>query len=262
MAYLAPSTIGIDTIVQSHGRIPEGFLRGCGVPESFIEYIPALIGAMQPIQFYSCFISYSATDEAFAKRLYSAMRDQNLRVWFADEDLKGGRTLHEQIDEAIRVYDKVVLVLSPESLRSKWVMREVRRTRHAELASGRRKFFPIRLLDYRALDTWECLDPETGADLAAEIREYFIPDFRRWKEHDAFEHSFAQLLAGLKAVSAPPAPRFEPSVPADPQTQQRRRLAILEAQQGAMGILTPPYITMEIEDLRRQLGDGGAAPAP
>lgn len=48
----------------------------------------------------------------------------------------------------------------------------------------------------------------------------------------------------------------------DPQTQQRRRLAILEGQQGAMGILTPPYITMEIEDLRRQLGDGGAAPAP
>jgi uncharacterized protein YjbI with pentapeptide repeats len=31
-----PSTIGIDTIYKSHGQISEAFLRGCGVPETFI----------------------------------------------------------------------------------------------------------------------------------------------------------------------------------------------------------------------------------
>jgi uncharacterized protein YjbI with pentapeptide repeats len=34
-----PSTIGIDTIYKSHGKIPEVFLRGCGVPEEFIDFI-------------------------------------------------------------------------------------------------------------------------------------------------------------------------------------------------------------------------------
>lgn len=36
------STIGIDTIYKSHGLIPRTFLRGCGVPESFIAIIPQL----------------------------------------------------------------------------------------------------------------------------------------------------------------------------------------------------------------------------
>jgi uncharacterized protein YjbI with pentapeptide repeats len=251
-----PATISIKTLTHSGGNIPESFLRGCGVPESFIEYLPALIGAMEPIQFYSCFISYSTKDEEFAKRLHSRMRDHNLRVWFANEDLKGGRKLHEQIDEAIRVYDKFIIVLSPKSLRSKWVMNEVRRTRKAELANNQRKFFPIALMDYRELEAWECLDPETGTDFAVEIREYYVPDFRDWKNHDSFEKAFAQLLEGLKDVDEPPAPRTAPKIgdPApNPSESKHRRLRILEDQQARMGVLTPPHIIMEIEDLRKEL---------
>src|SRR6266480_1038262 len=33
-----PSTVGIDTIYQSKGNVPEAFLRWAGVPENFIEY--------------------------------------------------------------------------------------------------------------------------------------------------------------------------------------------------------------------------------
>jgi hypothetical protein len=215
---------------------------------------------MQPIQFYSCFISYSTKDEDFAKRLHSKMRDNNLRVWFANEDLKGGHKLHEQIDEAIRMYDKFIIVLSPESLRSKWVMNEVRRTRKTELANNQRKFFPITLMDYRDLEGWECLDPETGTDLAAEIREYYVPDFCNWKDHDSFEKAFAQLLEGLKAVDAPPAPRIEPKVkndmPQEPEkiiARLKQRLAILEEQAAIYGIDVRPHIATEIEDLRRKI---------
>jgi len=55
-----PSTIGIDTLFNSKGRIPESFLRGAGVPEILITYLPSMLG--QAIQYYSCFISYSAKD--------------------------------------------------------------------------------------------------------------------------------------------------------------------------------------------------------
>lgn len=39
-----PSTIGIDTIYRSKGKIPAHFLRGAGVPDNFIEYMSSLVG--------------------------------------------------------------------------------------------------------------------------------------------------------------------------------------------------------------------------
>ena len=111
ITHSGPSTLGIDTLFRSMSAMPDSFLRGCGVPESLIANRFSLIRAMEPIQFYSCFISYSTKDEDFAKRLHSKMRDHGLRVWFALEDVQGGKKLHEQIDEAIRVYDKLLLVL-------------------------------------------------------------------------------------------------------------------------------------------------------
>jgi uncharacterized protein YjbI with pentapeptide repeats len=194
-----PSTIGIDTLLLSRGKIPEAFLRGCGMPEYLIENQKALIGSMEPIQFYSCFISYSTKDEDFAKRLHSNMRDEGLRVWFAPEDIQGGKKVHEQIDEAIRLYDKLLLVLSKESMSSEWVKTEIRKARKAELGEQRRKLFPIRLVEFDVIREWVCFDADSGKDLAVEIREYFIPDFSNWKDHDSFEAAWTRLLEDLKA---------------------------------------------------------------
>ncbi|MDQ2840624.1 MAG: pentapeptide repeat-containing protein, partial [Acidobacteriota bacterium] len=36
--HIGPSPIGIDTIYRFGGKIPDIFLRGCGVPENFITY--------------------------------------------------------------------------------------------------------------------------------------------------------------------------------------------------------------------------------
>lgn len=153
-----PSVIGIDAIYASHGRISEAFLRGCGVPESFITQMHSLVGAEDGIQFYSCFISYSTKDDEFAVRLHGRMRDAHLRVWFAPEDVQGGKKLHEQIETAIRVYDKLLIVLSEASLQSEWVMDELRKGFKAERDSGKRKLFPVRLTDYKTLQSWVCRD--------------------------------------------------------------------------------------------------------
>jgi hypothetical protein len=195
----APSAISIGSIYLSEGNIPEIFLRGCGVPDSLITQIPALVGAMQPIQFYSCFISYSGKDEEFARRLHSRMRESDLRVWFAPEDMKGGDKIYDQIDRAIQVHDRLLLVLSEDSLQSKWVETEIRRARKVEVKEGRRKLFPIRLTTYEALQEWVCIDSSTGEDLAEEVRGYFIPDFSNWKSHDDFERAFTRLYEDLKA---------------------------------------------------------------
>jgi len=101
-----PSTIGIDTVFLSGGKIPESFLRGAGVPEPFITNMKALVGAMKPFEFYSCFISYSSKDHDFAERLYADLQSKGVRCWFAPEDMKIGDKIRPCIDEAIRVNEK------------------------------------------------------------------------------------------------------------------------------------------------------------
>jgi len=197
ITHLGPSTIGVDTLFRSDGKIPAVFLRGAGVPEDFITFVPSLVG--RAVEFYSCFISYSHQDEEFSRRLQSRMRSENLRVWYAPEDMKGGRKLHEEIYSAIQIYDKLLLILSANSMESEWVRTEIRRARKVEREEDRRKLFPIRLVDFEAIEKWECFDADSGRDLAAELREYYIPDFSNWKDHSAFETEFAKLLRDLKA---------------------------------------------------------------
>jgi uncharacterized protein YjbI with pentapeptide repeats len=125
-----PSTIGIDTIYKSRGRIPEKFLRGCGVPDEFIDFISSM--TRQAIEFYSCFISYSTNDQEFAERLHADLQAKGVRCWFAPEEMKAGRKVHEQVDEAIRLHDRLLLILSEASMKSEWVKTEI-----AKPANGR-----------------------------------------------------------------------------------------------------------------------------
>lgn len=143
-------------------------------------------------------ISHSHLDEEFSEWLYSRMRGENLRVWYAPEDIRGGRKIHEQIFRAIQVHDKLLLVLSSNSIKSEWVMTEFRRARKIEREENRRKLFPIRLIDFKTLQEWECFDADSGKDLAVEVREYYVPDFTNWKDDEAFQIEFAKLLRDLR----------------------------------------------------------------
>jgi hypothetical protein len=200
--HVHPSIIGIDTILLSKGNIPESFLRGCGVPDEFITYAKSL--AANPIQFYSCFISYSTKDQDFADRLHADLQNKGVRCWFAPHDIQSGKKIHEQIDEAIRLHDKLLLILSPHSMESEWVKTEIAKARKREVRDPegvlkRRVLFPIRLAPFETLRDWECFDADTGKDSAREIREYFIPDFSNWKNHDSYQEAFQSLIRDLKA---------------------------------------------------------------
>jgi hypothetical protein len=189
--HLGPSFVGIDTIYRSNGKIPEVFLRGAGVPEPFIVQMKALVAAMSPIEFYSCFISYSSKDHEFAERLHADLRGKNVRCWFAPEDLKIGDRLRPSFDEAIRVHDKLMVLLSDNSVSSPWVEKEVETAFEKERQQKRTVLFPIRLDDAVM---------ETNEAWAADIRRTrHIGDFRDWKKHDSYKKAFERLLRDLKA---------------------------------------------------------------
>lgn len=126
------------------------------------------------------------------------MRDDRLKVWFAPEDMRGGKKTHEQIDQAIRVHDKLLLVLSRFSMQSEWVKSEIYKALRREKEEKKRILFPIRLVSMEVLRKWEAFDSDTGRDMAREVREYHIPDFRRWKDHDQFEENYRSLIKDLR----------------------------------------------------------------
>jgi hypothetical protein len=189
--HFGPSVVDYQTLAKSW-PLSLVFLRGCGLPETLIEYLPSLLS--QPVQFYSCFISYSTKDQDFADRIYADLQIKGVRCWFAPENLKIGDRFRQRIDEAIRLHDKLLLILSRHSVQSDWVREEVESCMEREQREKRSLLFPVRL-DDTVMDASE-------AWAASIRRQRHIGDFRAWKNHDAYSKGLERLLRDLRPVGS------------------------------------------------------------
>jgi hypothetical protein len=177
------SVIDHRTLEKSKSKpLPLAFLRGVGLPDNLIEYPPSLFN--QAIQHYSCFISYSSKDDEFAERIHADLQNSGVRCWFAPHDLRIGDKILDAIDAAIRLREKVVLILSEHSINSDWVEDEVTAGFEEERTRGQVVLFPVRL-DEAVMNTKEAW--------AAKLRARNIGDFRKWKDHDSYKQSLARV---------------------------------------------------------------------
>jgi len=183
------STIDHRTLAISE-ELPLKFLRGCGLPDYIIDNLPVLYE--DGSNYYSCFISYSSEDEAFAKRLHADLQDSGVRCWFAKKDMRIGDKIRSTIDREIRNRDKLLLILSKQSIESEWVEKEVETAFEEERRRKETVLFPIRVDDdiMKTDEAW-----------AADIRRTrHIGDFLQWKNHDAYRKVFDELLRELKST--------------------------------------------------------------
>jgi hypothetical protein len=177
-----PSIIDHRTLEQSP-PLPLSFLRGVGLPDNFI----ALLN--QAIQHYSCFISYSTKDQEFAERLHADLQNKGVRCWFAPHDLPVGAKTWDAIGKAIELHDKVLLVLSQNSVDSDWVEDEVQKAFAKERDRKQLVLFPVRI-DDAVMKT-----PEPWARKLRDQRN--IGDFQRWKDDNAYKQSFERVVRDL-----------------------------------------------------------------
>ena len=98
------------------------------------------------------------------------------------------------------MHDKLLLILSDDSMNSDWVGTEIAHAREREAREKKQMLFPISLAPFEKVKHWKLFDAERGKDSAREIREYFIPDFSNWKDHDSYQKAFQRLVGDLKAV--------------------------------------------------------------
>jgi hypothetical protein len=166
--------------------------------------VPSSTAVLEPIRELptkplSCFISYSSHDEQFASMLYEALRDRNLQVWFAPAKLRPGDKLNEAIANGISASDRLLLVLSKESMKSVWVKEELRKARRIEEEQGVRKLIPIRLVRFEEIQEWHSHEWQIwrigfGTDHAKDVKGYFIPDFSQWQNPELFKEGLESLL--------------------------------------------------------------------
>ena len=114
----------------------------------------------KPIQFYACFISYSIQNVDFAKKFYNDFQIKGVRCWFTPKDIKGGKKIRPQLNEAIRIYNMLILVLSEDSMNSKWLAHEIKQARKREVDQNVQMLFPISLADFIEIKKWELFDDD------------------------------------------------------------------------------------------------------
>jgi TIR domain-containing protein/pentapeptide repeat protein len=199
--HLGPSTVGIDTIYKSKGKIPEVFLKGCGVPDNFIDYTPSLVGGA--VEFYSCRISYAPEDSLFARRLHDGLQGRGIRCWLDDHQGLPGKDIYNEGRRGIRLPDKVLLCASEHSLKSRWVDGEISRAfnipRGFETEQDLMKARGRKVPGLIPLNLDEYLFSGWTSNKATLIKEYLAADFAGWETDDAwFEEQFERVLKALR----------------------------------------------------------------
>jgi uncharacterized protein YjbI with pentapeptide repeats len=210
-----PSTLGLDTVIRSRGQLPPGFLRGVGVPDAVAAYVRSLNTEAPP--FYTCFISHTSQDQEFARRLYSDLQLRGVRCWSYAETSIVGRRVWKKADRTIRVYDKLIVICSGNSLQNPQVLRELDRALLKEQAIARDNE-QVHRETGNGLSHSRVRDPDVL--LLARIDNYVfdgwqhprktdltrrsIGDFVGWSQSPRkYEHSLALLLHALDPKTWP-----------------------------------------------------------
>lgn len=147
-------------------------------------------------RFQSVCISYNSLDEGFATKLFANLQQRGVKVWFAPNNMRGGKTIREQVQRAVKNQDRLLVVLSAASMASDWVHFEISEARKREKIEHRRILFPVGLAAFSEIETW-VIEDDSSPDLAREVRKYFIPDFSLWRDELHFELAISRLLDAL-----------------------------------------------------------------
>jgi TIR domain len=89
------------------------------------------------------FLSHTHADKSFVKRLAKDLDNQGISYWLDEAEIKIGDSLIEKIRAGIDIVDFVAVVLSPDSVASPWVQREVDVAMNQEIMGRRVKVLPL-----------------------------------------------------------------------------------------------------------------------
>ncbi len=91
----------------------------------------------------SIFLSHNSDDKSFVRRLADDLTTAGAKVWFAEGEIEIGDSLLGKIEKGIGEADYLAVILSPNSINSKWVQIEVNAALSEEIIEKRIKVLPL-----------------------------------------------------------------------------------------------------------------------
>src|SRR5689334_15765059 len=82
------------------------------------------------------FISHASADDAFVAELRQELEALGLQTWVDSRALVGGNKLAPEIETAIEQARQFLVVLSPSTVNSPWVRREIKKALEVETGRG------------------------------------------------------------------------------------------------------------------------------
>jgi hypothetical protein len=89
------------------------------------------------------FLSHTVADKPFVRKLARDLDNHGIKYWLDEAEIKIGESLIEKIRQGIDEVDYVAVILSPRSVASPWVQREVDVAMSQEIQGKRVKVLPI-----------------------------------------------------------------------------------------------------------------------
>ena len=135
------------------------------------------------------FLSYARDDEAYARRLASALKQSGYTIWW-DALIQGGAAYSRSIAEALETADVVIVLWSARSIESDWVRDEAGQGRE------RHRLVPLSI---------------DGSKPPLGFRQYQVIDISRWHgrknapEMAAIERAIESVLGNDQAAHQQPA---------------------------------------------------------
>jgi hypothetical protein len=139
------------------------------------------------------FISHSSRDKKFVRSLKDGLIENNIDIWFDEDQLDLGDSLLNKLGTALNTSSHLVIILSPSSIESDWVKFELKKALENQRTGLMQKIIPVK---FRECDVPEELADVLYADLSNEI---VLPDGDRLKFlSGGFENFFVKLVTALR----------------------------------------------------------------
>lgn len=200
VTHIAPSYIDGTAIARSLEEPSlKAFLLAAGMAHIFVEFMVDCARSLSEVDLFSMtqstFISYGGPDEAFARKLYEALRRNRVNTFFFPESAVPGEKLHRTMREGINSHDRMILICSKNSLDRSGVLNEIEEVLAREARDGGAAYLiPIRLDDY-LFGGWN----PPNSDVAQTIRDRVVADFRGADTDTVkFDRELLRLLNSIK----------------------------------------------------------------
>jgi hypothetical protein len=93
------------------------------------------------------FLSYAPQDREFVRKIAERIKSYGVCVWYDEWEMAMGDSLLDKIERGISSSDYIIVLLSPDSLKSKWIQQELTMAMARELTARDVIIIPVLISD-------------------------------------------------------------------------------------------------------------------